>query len=45
MPLGMQIIGNSYDTSAVLKVGYAFSKGGIKLYQGSEIPKLKNTIE
>jgi Asp-tRNA(Asn)/Glu-tRNA(Gln) amidotransferase A subunit family amidase len=39
IPIGMQIIGKPHDTETVLRVAYAFSKGGPKLYTGKLFPK------
>lgn len=39
MPIGMQIIGKPHDTATVLRVAYAYSKGGPKLYTGDRFPK------
>lgn len=40
MPIGMQIIGKPHDNGTMLRVGYAFSKGGMKLYNGDLFPKI-----
>jgi Asp-tRNA(Asn)/Glu-tRNA(Gln) amidotransferase A subunit family amidase len=39
MPIGVQIVGKPHDTKAALKVAYAYSKGGLKLYVGDAFPK------
>lgn len=41
MPIGMQIVGKPHDTETALRVAYAFSKGGPKLYTGDLFPKFK----
>ena len=39
MPIGMQIVGKPHDTETALRVAYAYSKGGPKLYTGKLFPK------
>lgn len=39
MPIGMQIVGKPHDTETVLRVAYAFSKGGLKFYTGKLFPE------
>ena len=41
MPIGMQIVGKPHDTAMVLRVAYAFSKGGPKLFTGDLMPNIK----
>jgi amidase len=36
---GMQIVGKPHDTKMALRVGYAFSKGGPKLFTGDLLPE------
>ena len=41
MPIGMQIVGKPHDTETALRVAYAFSKGGPKLFIGDLMPKTR----
>ena len=41
IPIGLQIVGKPHDTETTLRVAYAFSKGGPKLYTGDLFPKVK----
>ena len=38
MPVGMQIVGNSFDTEKVMRFAYAYSKGAPKFFKGDLFP-------
>lgn len=42
VPIGMQVIGNTFDDLAAYRVGYVYSRGGLRLYQGDAFPDYRN---
>ena len=43
VPMGMQVVGNTFDDLAACQVAYGYSQGnGLKLYQGALFPDYRN---
>ncbi|MDL2266872.1 amidase [Desulfovibrio sp. OttesenSCG-928-G15] len=42
VPMGVQVVGNTYDDLAAFRVGYAFSQAGPKLYNANSFPDYRN---
>lgn len=42
VPLGMQVVGNTYDDLAAFRVAAAYSQAGLKLYSGTNYPDFRN---
>lgn len=42
VPLGMQVIGNTYDDLAAFRVAYGYSRSGLRLYSGGLFPDYRN---
>ena len=41
MPVGMQIVGNSFDTETVMQFAYAYSRSAPRFFKGDLFPTLK----
>lgn len=41
MPIGMQIVGNSFDTETVMRFAYAYSRSAPKFFKGDLFPTFK----
>lgn len=44
VPIGMQIVGNTYDDLAAFRVAAGYSKAGLRLYSGDVFPDYRNNI-
>lgn len=42
VPIGMQVIGDTYDDLAACRVAYAYSQSGLRLYQNGVFPDYRN---
>lgn len=42
IPIGMQVIGNTFDDLAAFQVAYGYSKAGLRLYDGRLFPDFGN---
>ena len=44
VPIGMQVIGNTFDDLAAFRVAYGYSRAGLRLYQGEAFPDGRNVV-
>lgn len=42
VPMGMQVIGNTFDDLAAFRVAHAYSQAGFRLYHGSRFPDYRD---
>ena len=42
VPIGMQVVGNTYDDHGALRVAAAYARGGLHLFTGTLFPGFKN---
>jgi amidase len=44
IPIGIQVVGNTFDDLAVFRVAAAYSQAGLQLYAGGKFPNFNSVV-